>query len=78
MAEDALKRHSLTSLSWKCTNCGTKLGILDASRSVLTIKVKDTYIWIRGGDVSMVCRSCGSIDTLEQERAEERSRENLQ
>lgn len=64
MAEIKLKPGTLP---WKCTNCGAKLGLLDAGRSILTIKVKDAYIWVNGGNVSMTCRNCGSINTLEQE-----------
>ncbi len=64
MSEDAKLRPG--SLPWKCTSCGAKLGMLDAGRDILTIKVKDTYIWINGGNVSMTCRNCGSIDSLEQ------------
>lgn len=53
-------------LPWKCENCQARLGLLDTTGEILTIKVKDTYIWIHGGDVSMTCRGCGSINTLEQ------------
>lgn len=64
MADNNLKPGILP---WKCTNCRAKLGLLDAGRSILTIKVKDVYVWVNGGDVSMTCRNCGSINTLEQE-----------
>lgn len=53
-------------LPWKCENCKARLGLLDSIGEILTIKVKDTYVWIHGGDVSMTCRNCGSINTLEQ------------
>lgn len=67
----AEKDFKVGTLPWKCENCKSKLGMLDADRNVLTIKVKDAYIWIRNGDVSMTCRNCGSINTLEQESEQE-------
>jgi len=73
MAENELK---VGTLPWKCENCKAKLGMLDVGRSVLTIKVKDAYIWVRNGDVSMTCRNCGSINTLEQESEQRVSEES--
>lgn len=60
------ERTGPITLPWKCENCKARLGLLDTAGEILTIKVKDTYIWIHGGDVSMTCRACGSINTLEQ------------
>ncbi len=58
--KDAL---NLTS-SWKCAACFAILGYTDAGREMLRIKYKDLYVYIRGGEVTQICRSCGKANTV--------------
>lgn len=51
---------------WKCRDCGTILGFLDHEATELRIKIRDLYVWIQGGSVTITCRKCGSLNQLSQ------------
>lgn len=56
--------------SWQCVKCGSRLGYYDRSDDTLRIRHKDLTLWVQvglGGRVSVVCRSCGELNTVEAE-----------
>ncbi len=55
------------SFAWKCVACFAILGYTDASREVLRIKYKDLYVYVNGGEVTEICRSCGKANTVTYE-----------
>lgn len=54
---------------WRCRDCDTVLAFLDQEATELRIKIRDLYIWIQGGSVTITCRKCGSLNQLEQSRS---------
>ena len=53
-------------IPWRCKACNNILGFLDSRAEVLRIKVRDIYIYVAGGAVSITCRGCGLINELQQ------------
>ncbi len=51
---------------WKCRNCETVLGYLDQNCEVIRIKVRDVYVYVTGGAVSVTCRKCGTMNGIDQ------------
>lgn len=49
---------------WKCKSCKAVLGCLDETKEDLRIKYKDLFVYVRGGQVTVPCRSCGQINTV--------------
>ena len=47
---------------WLCSNCGKFLGIV--ANDTIRIKYKDLYATITRGDISILCRHCGTPNTL--------------
>jgi len=53
-------------LLWKCSNCGSLLGHISSDAETLRIKYKDLYVSVEGGDTTVLCRKCGTSNTLSQ------------
>lgn len=51
--------------AWKCVECKSILAFTDARKEVLRIKYKDLYVFIRGGETTVICRSCGRQNTVD-------------
>ena len=49
--------------AWYCVTCKTILGFVDEKKEVLRIKYKDFYCFIKGGEVTILCRRCGTMNT---------------
>ncbi len=59
------KRESLSiACAWKCSACYKVLGYTDPDREVLRIKYKDLYIYVKGGEVTELCRFCGKANVV--------------
>ena len=52
--------------AWRCRDCNAVLGYLDRGAMELRIKIRDRYIWIQGGSVTITCGKCGSLNQLSQ------------
>ena len=59
--------RSINSTAWTCKSCKSILGFLDANKETLRIKYKDLFIYIKGGSVQIICRSCGQMNELKEE-----------
>jgi len=53
-------------LNWNCEKCGSLLGRIEENLETLQIKIRDVYLWITGGEVTMTCRKCGTMNQLSQ------------
>ena len=54
--------------TWQCVKCGARLGFYDEAEDVLRIRHKDLTVWAKigaGGKLSVVCRSCSELNTVE-------------
>jgi len=47
---------------WKCRNCGYLFGLIE--EGVLSIKAGDKYFWFKSGEVTAVCRSCSTMQSI--------------
>ena len=61
-----LQERTETRNRWLCSNCSSILARTDESKEVLRIKYKDLYVFIEGGKVTVICRSCGAPNTAVQ------------
>lgn len=61
---DKKKDALILSNSWKCAACFAILGYTDSNKEMLRIKYKDLYVYIIGGEVTQICRSCGKANTV--------------
>ncbi len=62
------KKEALNlSSAWKCGACFAVLGYTDANKETLRIKYKDLYVYVSGGIVTQICRSCGKANTVTSE-----------
>lgn len=50
--------------SWKCFECKSILGYTNSQKDELRIKYKDLYVFIKGGETTVICRSCGRRNTV--------------
>ncbi len=50
--------------AWKCSACCKVLGYTDPNKEVLRIKYKDLYIYVKGGEVTEICRYCGKANVV--------------
>ena len=55
-------------MKWNCEACGCILGVLDRNAETLRMKVRDVYIFITGGEITITCRKCGKINQLQQQK----------
>ncbi len=63
MAKDDKKRETLDLAdAWKCLACNKVLGYTDSDKQILRIKYKDLYIYVKGGEVTEICRYCGKAN----------------
>ena len=53
-------------LNWNCEKCGSLLGRIEENLETLQIKIRDVYLWITGGEITMTCRKCGTMNQLSQ------------
>lgn len=54
-------------VTWQCVKCGHRLGYYSPSDDVLRVRHKDLTLWVSpgpGGQISIVCRSCGELNTI--------------
>lgn len=59
------KRETLSiANAWKCSACYGVLGYTDSNKEILRIKYRDLYIYVRGGEVTEICRHCGKTNTV--------------
>jgi len=59
------------SISWHCINCGFLLGEVSRREDgvgIISMKYKDDYVTVEGGKVTKVCRKCGTLQSVEDER----------
>lgn len=45
-----------------CHRCGYQLGVLDCGE--VSIRIKDQYLYFRGGMLRIICRGCGSSNLV--------------
>jgi hypothetical protein len=62
--EKTEKKEKTLCTAWKCVDCKSILGFTDSRKEVLRIKYKDLYVFIRGGETTVICRSCGRQNTV--------------
>lgn len=58
-------------LEWKGRRCNYHLGNLDKTGEELSIKIRDRYLWIEGGSVTITCSKCGALNRLDQRSSEQ-------
>lgn len=58
------KKEKVTYIHWKCVECKSILGFTNFCKEVLRIKYKDLYVFIRGGETTVICRHCGRQNTV--------------
>ena len=63
-SEDKKKESLNLAFAWKCVACFSVLGYTDADKEVLRIKYKELYVWMRGGEISCICRYCGKVNSV--------------
>ena len=51
--------------AWRCRECRSILAMADEKKEVLRIKYKDLYVFIEGGKVTVLCRGCGALNTVD-------------
>jgi len=51
---------------WLCKNCNAVLGFTDTQKKVLRIKYKDLFCYFSGGSCTLICRQCGTPNTVGQ------------
>ena len=51
---------------WLCSNCKYMLGVVSQDGSEVRFKYKDFYATVEGGNVRVICRRCGQINSLEE------------
>ncbi len=61
--EDKRRETLNIACAWKCTACCKILGYTDPNKEILRIKYKDLYIYVKGGEVTEICRYCGKANT---------------
>ena len=57
---------------WACTSCGAKLGMYSKEKDELRLRYKELAIYMVpgvGGSISVPCRRCAELNTLEDTRA---------
>jgi hypothetical protein len=69
---DVLKKKS-GDIPWSCTSCGQMLGIVTADKTSVRIKYKDLFVFVQGGEVTTLCRKCGSPNTITDSDTEVKS-----
>lgn len=65
--------ESLADRVWSCERCPSRLGIYDPTSDLLRIRWRDLLVQVQtgpGGFVRVVCRSCGHINEIHDERGE--------
>ena len=55
--------EKLHNQKWCCAFCKSTLGCVEDGEC-LRIKYKDFYVYIKGGNVEVVCRHCGKRNFL--------------
>ncbi len=69
MSKDEKRRDTLNLAgAWKCLACSKVLGYTDNDKQILRIKYKDLYVYIKGGEVTEVCRYCGKLNTVASDK----------
>ncbi len=63
-SEDRKKESLNLAFAWKCAACFSVLGYTDSDREVLRIKYKELYVWMKGGEISCICRYCGKVNSV--------------
>ena len=58
--------NKVDGIAWKCQSCTSILGFLDKEKAELRIKYKDLFVYVKGGEVRIICRSCGQQNTLSE------------
>ena len=56
---------------WNCEKCGARLGVYDPDSEQLRIKYKDFSLYSvpgKGGSLTVPCRRCAHLNTLEDDR----------
>ena len=56
---------------WNCDKCGARLGVYDPDSEQLRIKYKDFSLYSvagTGGRITVPCRRCAHLNTLEDDR----------
>ncbi len=62
--EKEKKKEKILCISWKCVECKSILGYTNSHKDQLRIKYKDLYVFIKGGQTTVICRSCGRQNTV--------------
>jgi gamma-glutamylcysteine synthetase len=62
--EKEKKKEVILCIAWKCVECKSILGYTNAHKDQLRIKYKDLYVFIKGGQTTVICRSCGCQNTV--------------
>ena len=58
------KKEKTLCVSWKCFDCKSILGFTNSKKDELRIKYKDLYVFIKGGETTVICRHCGRQNTV--------------
>jgi RNase P subunit RPR2 len=62
--EKEKKKEKILCTAWKCPDCKSILGYTNAQKDQIRIKYKDLYVFVRGGQTTVICRSCGRQNTV--------------
>ena len=57
--KDKEEEEKILCVAWKCIDCKKVLGYTDSRSEILRIKYKDLFVYIRKGEVTVLCRNCG-------------------
>ena len=58
------KKEKKLCVAWRCFDCKSILGYTNAKKDQLRIKYKDLYVFIEGGNTTVICRHCGCQNTV--------------
>jgi len=62
----AIKTTTTPADKWLCKSCKAILAHVDKNRETMRIKYKDLYVYVKGGDVTIICRGCGTQNVASQ------------
>jgi uncharacterized Zn finger protein len=70
---DRPRKHPMSSQIkiWRCSSCGFILGKSDQDQEEIRLKYHDFFIKVKGGEVTVICTSCGQTNTLKPTKKEE-------
>ena len=57
-------KEKILCVAWKCIDCKKILAYTNSKKDTLRIKYKDLYVFVKGGETTVICRNCGRHNTV--------------